>query len=220
MHCQFCNQEFASKYTLRRHIGRKHRNMNETEMDDSMSDASDLSDSSQSSTDSYSNCKDIFSSMDLTSKTIDIENEEEYEDDDEQEGFWTLIIRETVENICHKRIVNGLPAHLSDLTDVSQLLEGKNLKNFIRRLKERYDEIREISSASNNDDLAMLLRKKSVKLSKKLHVDTNVEDCEEAIWKKYKFLIKKKIVENQEELKPLVESQDESGDEEQNELEE
>ena len=57
--------------------------MNETEVDDSMSDASDhdSSDSRQSSNDSYSNNKDIFSSMDRTSETIDIENEEEYEDD-------------------------------------------------------------------------------------------------------------------------------------------
>ncbi|MCP4353543.1 MAG: hypothetical protein GY795_49470 [Desulfobacterales bacterium] len=49
-------------------------------------------------------------------------------------------------------------------------------------------------------------------MSKKLSVDTSVEDCEEAIWKKYKFLIKKKITENQDELKPLVETEDESDD--------
>ncbi len=67
----------------------------------------------------------------------------------------------------------------------------------------------------------MLLSKKSAKMSKKLPVDTSVEDCEEAIWKKYKFLIKKKIIENQDELKPLVESEDESDDdEEQPEIEE
>ncbi|MCP4337257.1 MAG: hypothetical protein GY679_05435, partial [Mycoplasma sp.] len=130
---------------------------------------------------------------DQASETVDMENEEEQEEgDDEEESFWTLIIRETVDSICHERLANGHPAHLSDLTEVSQLLEGKNLSAFIRRLKERYNEIREISFAGDNDDLAMLLSKKSAKMSKKLSVDTSVEDCEEAIWKKYKFLIKKK----------------------------
>ncbi len=111
-------------------------------MDDSKSNASDngSSDSSQNSNDSNTSHNDMFSSMDnkdQTSEIMDIENEEEQEEDDEEEDFWTLIIRETVDSICHKRLADGHPARLSNLTDVSQLLEGQNLSAFIRRLKER-----------------------------------------------------------------------------------
>ncbi len=219
MHCQFCNQEFASKYTLRRHIQRKHKNMNETEMDDSMSDASDNDDSSSKTTnDSISEDSLSDVSTDNEDQTNEDSENVEEEDDDEEENFWTLMIRETVNFICHKRLADGSPAHIA--TDVSQLLEGNGLKYFIKKLKERHDEIREISCKMEYDDLLELLWTKSNTLSEKVPSDTSSADCEEAIWKKYKFLIKKKIVENKEELKPLVESEDESGDEEPNELEE
>jgi len=159
MHCQFCKQEFVSKYTLERHISRKHK---ESDMDDNISVESDNNTDSDRTDDS-----------DISEASMDNEdqNSDTSVDEEEEKDFWNIMIKETVKHLCYGRIANGLPAHIPDIADLSEFLEGQNLSAFINRLRKRYREIRDISTASDNDDLLDLLNAKMGRMWPKVPSD-------------------------------------------------
>ena len=202
MFCDQCNRYFATKYTYKRHLLQKHGvtspNTDETGYD---SDDSKSTDSNNSMATSQAR-PDIFE-----------DNESDTSDTEENEDFWTLLIHDTVLSIHNGRAAVGLPGPLPNIQRAGQLVEGKHLTNFINRLKENFHKIKQIYDASVNDTLLDLIQKQADKIQDKFE-DSNEEVEDQAVdmaWKKYKFLIKKKIANNIDELEPLV------GDPEENE---
>ncbi len=221
MQCQFCNRAFASKYTLRRHIAHFHREMKfeETEeniKDDTFSSAID-SDDTKTDISTNSESSDVDENIDEENKESDEQSEKDDELEEKEDSFWTLLIRETVKEIYNERKARGLPGHSPELTEVSQLFDGKNLSALIDRLRNRYSEICDITSAAEADSLMELIHKKQLKIQDELPGESIEEEGEEMAWNRYKFIIRKRIIENSEEFMPLVGESDSDNENEESE---
>jgi predicted Fe-S protein YdhL (DUF1289 family) len=197
MYCEACGRTYATKFSYQRHLLTKHSNVLRNVEEDSTSN-----DSGSEASDNVQN-QDSQDISDRESET--------------PEDFWTLLIKDTVETIVKDRIANGKPGHFEELDNVYQLLEGKNLSGFISHMKERYHHIKRIHDTIENDSVLHLIGQKTTALEEKFGDDEFKDEAEDMAWKKYKYLVKKKIVDNLKELSPLVgggESEDEEEEEE------
>ncbi len=133
----------------------------------------------------------------------DEEDEEEEDDDDEEEpDFWSLLIQETARKMHSERREGDLDDQNEAIHDASQLVTGKNLSMVMNHLKNRKRKIMEISEAANNDELIDLIEKKARKIEKQCEGANEdiTKEAEDIAWRKYKFLVKKKIIDNIEQF--------------------
>ncbi len=89
----------------------------------------------------------------------------------------------------------------------------------MNHLKNRYRDIKEISEVANTDTLLGLIQKKATKVEDE-YEEANVDitkEAEDIAWKKYKFLVKKKIIDNIEHFQILVGGDPESDTDEETE---
>jgi len=152
-------------------------------------DTEDMETENQSDSDSEEEKTDIFGSYKRNHYNSD--NKEESEDE-----FWPLLIDQTVKDIEHTRLDSGGIVELRDLT-MDDLTSGKHFDHLIKRLMKNYDNAEKIVSGSN--DIMEKINECIENYEKKL--GDKAADFEEAIkakaWKKYKDLIRKKVLENE-----------------------
>ncbi len=139
----------------------------------------------------------------------------------EEEGhdFWSLLTQETARKMHNDRLAADLPGPDEAIQDVYQLVEGKKLSIVMNHLKNRYRDIKEISEAANSDTLLGLIEKKAAKVEEQ-YEEANEDiskEAEDIAWRKYKFLVKKKIIDNIEHFQILVGGDTESDTDEESE---
>jgi hypothetical protein len=126
--------------------------------------------------------------------------------EDEEEGFWTLLIRQTVKHIHDRRKSQGQTGFLDNMNHVDDLLEGNTLTSIINKMKEVFLAAKQMVDASDNDPLFEMMQEKATKIVDKFEgiEDDFEEQAQDMVWKKYETFIKKKLGDNAEELSPLV----------------
>ncbi len=146
----------------------------------------------------------------------DEETEDEEEEEEEKPDFWSLVIQETARKIHSDRLAADLPGPDQEIQGVYQLLEGKALSKVMNHVKNRYREIKEISEAGNSDTLLDLIEKKARKIQEQFEGANEdiTKEAEDIAWRKYKFLVKKKIIDNIEHFQILVGGDHESDSDE------
>ncbi len=146
------------------------------------------------------------------------ETDEETEEEEEEEDpdFWSLMIQETARKIHNDHLAADLPGPDQEIQGVYQLVEGKTLSKLMNHLKNRYREIKEISEAANSDTLLDLIEKKARKIQEQYEGANEdiTKEAEDIAWRKYKFLVKKKIIDNIEHFQILVGGDHESDSDE------
>ncbi len=139
-------------------------------------------------------------------------NDSDDEDDDDngtestEHNFWSLLIEETAEKIHNDRLGAGLPGPIREISNLNQLVHGKWLSLIIKHLQNRYREIKEISDAAVDDTLLGMIGTKADKVVSE-YEPANEDIAKEAnaiAWKKYKLLVRKKIIDNLEQFQVLV----------------
>ncbi len=139
-------------------------------------------------------------------------NDSDDEDDDDngtestEANFWSLLIEETAEKIHNDRLGAGLPGPIQEISNLNQLVHGKWLSLIIKHLQNRYREIKEISDAATDDTLLGMIGTKADKVVSE-YEPANEDIAKEAnaiAWKKYKLLVRKKIIDNLEQFQVLV----------------
>ena len=171
--------------------------------DDSASDAS-VEDNTVTDSDEDTPGTDIFTTT--VPPEQDKTDDEDDEETDQDNNFWTMLIQETVAQIVNERLADGIPGPVAAIHNVEEMLEGKTLSKFISRMRDRYNEIKDIADAADDDSLMNMIQSKSEKILD-TYGETNgdfKDAASESAWKKYKFLLKKKITDNSAQLEQLV----------------
>ena len=177
-----------------------HNQLNGSQLDQSQSDTTDVI-----SDDGHTDSVDQDS---MEQDPVDKESEEESEPDDESDAesedgdFWTLLVREAVKTVLNRN--NGEP--LPGVTNVKQIIEGKNLVIFMNIMKNKFHSSKCIVDAAEGDKLMDMIEEDTVKITDKLDDEDEAMEkhAADTVWKKYKLLVKKKIQDNLDELEPLV----------------
>ena len=154
------------------------------------------------------NDKDIFqdceSESDVSDESVDNDMNQDEHSEDEDANFWTILIRSVVSEIYMKRKALGKTGFLPGLTTPEQMTEGKYLSSFIKRLRLKYNEIEEMHEASCKDPVIELIEDE-IEEQKEDSEDGSFEsDDEELAWEKYKPLVKKRILQNLDEIDVLI----------------
>lgn len=175
-----------------------HAEFLDTTTNDSESIKSESTDYVEESTDS------LEESMDNS------EPEEEPIDSDsgEPEDFWTLLIRATVKEIYFQRIMNDLPVPIPD-TNAEDFLEGKIFNSVLSQMRKQYNQYKDLHNAADDDKLLDIILSTSMAMFEHYDTSGNDEDAFEEqaeilAWKKFKYLIKKKIQNNLDEFDILI----------------
>lgn len=192
MQCEICDRNFATKYTLQRHMIGFHGKNNSEEDTESV-----ITEDNQS-------------------------EDTEMEDSNERPDFWNLLIKKTVATIIQWRISKGWEPSL-DYTNPLDLCEGKMYSQLIQSLREEFELQGKLNSAQEDDNLINLIIKEKERMADKLTDDAFTDDDADYIaWNKYKYLVRKKVLQNLEELNPLVtiDEDDNDNDEEDSDQEE
>ena len=194
MYCRLCNSHFATKYTYRRHVDKVHKSNPPNDSYDSDGDTTNSEDSSESRK------PDIFRDISEDNESNTSETESETSD------FWTLLIRDTAQEIYNVRLGHGKPGAVEGITSTKDLVQGKHLSRLIEDLKDNFRNIKDIYDASVNDTLLDLIDKKADKIEDRFdNTSEKIRDeAEDMAWKKYKLLVRKKIEDNLDELNLLV----------------
>ncbi len=142
-----------------------------------------------------------------TISDVDTDGVEEEEEDDDETDFWNLLIRETVNSLVDEH--HGEPI----FKNVREVMDTKCMHAFINRMKEKFQIAEKIHEASLNDTLVGMIEKKSEKILEKFDDEEDIQgEAQDTAWKKYKYLVRKKVQNNLEELKPLAEEGSDGGD--------
>ena len=159
------------------------------------------------------NDKDIFhycdSENDVSDESMDNDidydsSDMEQSDEDEETNFWTILIKSVVSEIYTKRKALGKTGFLPGLTTPEKMAEGKYLASFIKRLRLKYNEIKEMHEASCKDPVIELIEDEVEELEEDSENSLFESEDEELTWKKYKPLIRKRILQNLDEIAVLV----------------
>jgi hypothetical protein len=162
MYCSECNRHFATKYTFKRHMDLLHKQLDGSQLDRSQSDTTDVM-----SDDGHVDSVDQDS---MDQDPVDQKSGEESESDDEsasesEDGdFWTLLVREAVKTVLNRN--NGEP--LPGVTNVKQIIEGKNLVIFMNIMKNKFHSSKCIVDAAEGDKLMDMIEEDTVKITDKL----------------------------------------------------
>ncbi len=161
--CEFCNREFYSKQTLKRHIGKSHPDEPGPDVfDDPPSDVeSDKEEEEEEKSDSDEG-------SDLESDSC------EGEDVDEA---WAELIRETAED------VDTWP-----FEDVEEILSEPCLSKFIERMKEKFDEYANVVDTLRMSDECRSIRKSALQVAK--NNKYSLKDAEHVAWHQKKDTMK------------------------------
>jgi hypothetical protein len=193
-YCHICKRTFATKYVLEKHMSRVHAG------EEAMSDSSEEEETKSSdSKNSYGSPRE--SDSEHTNKSSD----EDIASDAESDDFWKFLIRETVMALYSERVQEGLAGPLPDVENVEDLLGKPFLPAIMKRMRERFTEIEEVGEAAENDKLIHVIKSKAKKVFKQFKGENFKDEGNKIAWKKCKLLVKKKIEDNLDELKPLVE---------------
>ena len=151
---------------------------------------------------------DIFNGSEIddnSSNEIEEETENSSESEEEEEpDFWNILIRRVVTEICTRRKADGKTPYLPFMTSANKMAEGKYLSQFANRLRMTYYEIEKIHNAGIGDSVLDLIENELEKLKTNFMDESFEEEISEMAWKKYKPLIRKRILQNLEELEVLV----------------
>ena len=204
MECEDCGIPFASKYTLERHMERKHGNRNQPP--EILADNRSDNRSDAGSDDSRSEVSDNASDR---SSTADDEN-----DSEEEEDYWAKIIRLTAQNIWYTNMMNNDSGVIAGITHVSQFLKGKFPIVLCGKIREMDKKILEIRLASHNDTLHDSIKQKMNREleayedldSEEKYKDAFKEQASIAAWKHFKYMIKQKNEENIDSFDILVDN--------------
>lgn len=199
MNCEYCHKVFATKYTLKRHMAQVHSESFDTTTDSIKSESE--------STNGESTVP-----LQESNGGDNSDPEEPMDSDSEEpttEDFWTLLIRATVKQIYYQRIAAGLPVPIPDVDSAEELLEGKAFNQIFHQMRKTYSEHSALHNAAIMDCLLDIILSQSGSMFE--DYDTRGEDqkdydeqAEILAWKKYKFLIMKKVQNNLEEFDILV----------------
>ena len=166
--------------------------------EEAMSDSSE-EEETRSTNSSYGSNRE--SDSEHTNKSSD----EDIASDAESDDFWKLLVRETVMALYSERVQEGLAGPLADVENVEDLLGKPFLPAIMKRMRERFTEIEELGQAAENDKLIHVIKSKAKKVFKQFKEENFKDEGNKIAWKKCKLLVKKKIEDNLDELKPLVE---------------
>ena len=214
MFCENCQKHFATKYTFKRHMQQMHpakemdneANDQELESDNETNDHDQESGNENSDIFEYSQSENECSDESMEQTDSGSETEEQEEPD-----FWTLIIRNAVQQIQHIQKTKENPG----FNWLQHITEKPLVSQFINILRKIYYNIEQIHEAGNSDPV---LEKIENELEKMKDTATSEEEFEEEAqemaWIKYKPYIKKKILQNLEEFKILNSDADNEGDSE------
>jgi hypothetical protein len=191
-YCHICKRTFATKYVLEKHMSRVHAG------EEAMSDSSE-EEETRSTNSSYGSNRE--SDSEHTNKSSD----EDIASDAESDDFWKLLVRETVMALYSERVQEGLAGPLADVEHVEDLLGKPFLPAIMKRMRERFTEIEDLGQAAEKDKLIHVIKSKAKKVFKQFKGENFEEEGNKIAWKKCKLLVKKKIEDNLDELKPLVE---------------
>ena len=129
---------------------------------------------------------------------VDKEEVEDFEEPD----FWQLLIRSVAKEIYTKRKADGSPGHISCITDAEQMAEGKFLSCICDLLRLKYYHVKKIYNAARKDATLNIIENELERLIKQ---DKSIEkELQKIVWKKYRALLKKKILQNTDEFEILV----------------
>ena len=133
-------------------------------------------------------------------------NSDSEQEADEETDFWSMLIKEVVEEIYTERKAAGKPGFLPYLNIPAKIAEGKYLSQFIRRLRLKYTDVKKIHDAACTDSVIQLIENEVEKIKEEYTDpdDSFPDETQEMAWKKYKPLIKKKIFQNLDEFRDLV----------------
>ena len=125
------------------------------------------------------------------------------ESENEETDFWHLLIRNAALDIYNKRKAEGKTGFLPFLTNAEQIAEGEYLRQFLGFLRMKYHYMEQIHDAGC-DDPALSRIQNQIKKLKNLFMDET--ESQVMAWKKYKPMIREKILQNLDDLKILADN--------------
>ncbi len=126
MQCDKCDRFFATKYTYRRHLDKKHPIIGtSTTSEDYIDDSSESIMSTEDPSHPESNASD--------DKDDDDNGTEPSEPD-----FWSLLIEETAEKIHNDRLGAGFPGPMQEIRNLNQFAHGMWFSLIIKHMQNRY----------------------------------------------------------------------------------
>jgi len=154
--------------------------------------------------------EEISNDQETTTDSESYQSSNSQDSEPEEDNFWKLLIEEMVANLESERMAQGIPIQLEGVANIEELTDGKNLGILVKKLRETHANIKCISEASLSDPLLEMIENKSFKIQQKIADTDTADEADEIAWKKFKPMIKKKILKNAECFSRLLENDNES----------
>ena len=122
---------------------------------------------------------------------------------EEEDDFWHLLIESVAAGIYEQRKTDGKPGVLPFITHPKQIAEGEYLSHFTDQLRLTYNQIERIYNAGCDDSVLNLIEDEFEKQRKHI-TDEQDSKIQAKVWKKNRALIRKKMLQNLDDLKVLV----------------
>ena len=104
-----------------------------------------------------------------------------------------------------ERVQEGLPGPFPTVKHTRELLDKTFFPHLMERMRKRLVELEKINDAAEPDKLLSTIQLKAEKMTKRFKKENIKDEADRNAWRKCKILIKKKLADNMDELKPLVE---------------